>query len=88
MKIHFSDHCLTKIDILKKHEINIEKKFVEEVVLNPEGTEKGYKGRMIAQKTLDESHVLRVVYEKKKDDILIITIYPGRSQRYDKSKIQ
>jgi len=40
---------------------------------------------LIAQKKIDENHVLRVVYEKNNDNILIITIYPGRSERYDKS---
>ena len=46
--------------------------------------EKGYKGRMVAQKRLDERHVLRVVYEDKPEHILIITLYPGRRERYEK----
>jgi len=40
---------------------------------------------LIAQRKLDKDHILRVIYEKNNDDILIITVYPGRSNRYDKS---
>lgn len=47
----------------------------------------GYGGRKIAQGPLDESRVLRVVYEEKGDDIIIVTFYPGRRQRYEKNQI-
>jgi hypothetical protein len=40
-----------------------------------------------AQKNFDETHVLRVVYEKKPEKLLIITVYPGRRSRYEKDKI-
>ncbi|MBK8552142.1 MAG: DUF4258 domain-containing protein [Ignavibacteria bacterium] len=83
MKIFFSNHVLTKIEILKQHGIEIEKEFIEEIVEDPEKLEAGYKNRLVAQKRLDESHVLRVVYEKYSDYLLIITIYPGRIKRYD-----
>lgn len=53
-----------KIDILKTHEIYIEKDFVEEVIFSPDKVEQGYKDRLIAQKKLDKERVLRVVYER------------------------
>ena len=53
-------------------------------MIEPDNIEKGYKGRLIAQKELDEDHVLRVVYEKEADKIIIITLYPGRKKRYEK----
>ena len=44
----------------------------------PEMTEPGYGGRKIAQSTVDESHVLRVVYEDLPDMMRVITFYTGR----------
>jgi hypothetical protein len=85
MKIEYSQHSLDKIEILKKHGVDISKEMIEETVIEPEKVVEGYKNRIIAQKTLDENHVLRVVYEKNNDDIFVVTIYPGRSTRYDKS---
>lgn len=85
MKITFSDHSITKIDILRKHGINISEDMARDIIRNPDKTEEGYKNRIISQGKLDENHVLRVVYEKINDDILVVTLYPGRNTRYDKS---
>lgn len=85
MNIIFSDHVISKIEILKKHGIEIDRKFIELIVSDPEKLEDGYKNRLIAQRKLDKDHILRVIYEKNNDDILIITVFPGRSNRYDKS---
>lgn len=64
MNIVFSEHALAKIEILKRHGVKVEKKFIELVVSDPEQLEQGYKNRLIAQKKFDKDHVLRVVYEK------------------------
>ncbi len=45
---------------------------------------KGYKNRLIAQKGITENHVLMVVYEEANEQILVITMYPGRRSRYEK----
>ena len=37
--------------------------------------------RVIAQIDVDERHVLRVVFEEN-DEILVVTLYPGRRGRY------
>lgn len=42
----------------------------------------GYSGRLIAQDSLDEEHVLRVIYEES-DEIMVVTLYPGRRERYE-----
>ena len=85
MSIKYSEHCLIKIEILNKHGLAVSKAVIEETIIEPERIETGYKNRIIAQRKLGENHVLRVVYEKKNDDIFIVTIYPGRRKRYDKS---
>ena len=82
--IVFSKHALDKIEILKKHKIIIEKKLIEETIIKPDSIDIGYKDRLVAQKTLDETHVLRVVYEESGKNVTVITIYPGRRKRYEK----
>jgi len=56
--------------MLKSHGVNISKKFVEDINKFPDKTDVGYKGRSIAQKGFDETHVLRVVYETKPEKII------------------
>jgi len=41
------------------------------------------KTRKIAQKQVNSKHLIRVVYEEKGDDVVIITFYPARRKRYE-----
>lgn len=83
-KIVFSEHALMKIEILREHSVPVNRELVETTVANPEKVVQGYKGRLIAQKTVDENHILRVVYEELSDHISVVTVYPGRRSRYEK----
>jgi len=82
--IEFSPHSLLKIEILKSHGIDVSKEIVENVIRNPERIDVGYKERLIAQKSFDDTRVLRVVYETLPDKIYVVTVYPGRRSRYEK----
>ena len=82
--IEFSPHSLLKIEILRSHGIDVSKEIVENVVRTPDRIDKGYKGRLIAQKGFDDTHVLRVIYETLPDKIYVVTLYPGRRSRYEK----
>jgi len=85
-KIQFSQHSLDKIKILKKHGIIVNKELIRKIVLKPQQLEEGYKERFVSQGNFDKSRVLRVVYEElNKDKILVITLYPGRKERYEKN---
>ena len=70
MKIRFSNHALQKFMILKKHNFIVREEDVIRVIKEPEKVERGRKGRLIAQKTIDMEHVLRVVYEEKDNEIV------------------
>ena len=83
-RIVFSQHAVDKIEILKKHKIFIDKELIENAILNPDSIDSGYKGRFVAQKMLDENHVLRIVYEESEESVRVITMYPGRRKRYEK----
>lgn len=85
-KIKFSQHLLDKIKILEKHNIVVNKEMIKKIILKPQQLEKGYKGRLVVQGDFDEDHVLRIVYEEiNKDTIFVITLYPGRKERYEKN---
>jgi len=83
-KIIFSLHALNKIQILNKHQIFLDKSFIENIISKPDRIEKGYKSRLIAQGGLDDEHVLCVIYEESENELKVITIYPGRRSRYEK----
>jgi hypothetical protein len=83
-QFEFSLHAVLKMDLLKKHEFPVSKEEIIDILKNPDKIERGYKNRYIAQKLKDEKHVIRVVFEMiDESKILIITIYPGRSDRYE-----
>lgn len=82
-KIKFCDHALNKFEILEKHNFYVEKNAVKKVVLFPERVMPGSKGRRIAQRKIDEEHLLKVIYEEIEAGIEIITFYPVRRERYE-----
>ena len=63
--------------------IGITKEKAIKTVKNPEKIVNGYFGRKIAQRFSSNKLVVRVVYEKKENKILIITVYPGERRRYE-----
>ncbi|MGQ9712186.1 MAG: DUF4258 domain-containing protein [Desulfotomaculales bacterium] len=82
-RIRFTAHAEVKLELLKRHGFCVEQNFIENCINAPDKVEQGYGERKIAQKVFDESHVLRVVYEERGDEILVITVYPGRRSRYE-----
>ncbi|MFW6194524.1 MAG: DUF4258 domain-containing protein [Halobacteriota archaeon] len=83
MKIVFTDHASDKFSVLRKHNCKIDKESVLKAVKDPEKVVPGKHYRLIAQKALDEEHLLRVIYEDKGKEWVIITFYPARRERYE-----
>ena len=82
-RVVFSNHAENKFLVLKRHGFDISKDNIISTLEKPDKTETGYKGRQIAQKAFDESHVIRVVFEELTDIYRVITFYPGRRTRYE-----
>lgn len=80
MEIRFTLHAEEKL--LRLVKIGITKEKVTEIAKNPDRVLPGYSGRKIAQGSLAKDLILRVVYEEKETEILIITIYPAERRRY------
>lgn len=84
-EIKFSTHALDKIEMLKSHRVDIDKDFIINTVRNPDQIKSGYKERIIFESSLDKDHLLRVVIEESHDVLKVITLYPARKDRYEKS---
>jgi hypothetical protein len=82
-KVVYGDHAKDKFVLLRRHGFVVSRKQVTETVQKPEKIEAGYKGRKVAQRSVSERHVLRVIYEDGPEEIKIVTFYPGRKSRYE-----
>ena len=80
--IHFTSHAFEKLSLMRGWGFNIDEEAVVAAIRQPQQFLSGYSGRFIAQVVVDEAHVLRVVYEED-DAIVVVTMYPGRRQRYE-----
>lgn len=80
--IRFTEHAREKIWILRRHSFEISEKDVLDVINNPDIIDYSRLPLLIAQKDMDKSHVLRVVYKIKDNVKIIITFYPGRKKQY------
>ena len=79
--IRFTEHAEQKLSRLAK--VGITKEKVIEAIKNPEKRRNGYLGRKIAQSSLTDELVLRVIHEEINNEILVITMYPGERRRYE-----
>jgi hypothetical protein len=80
-KVRFTKHAVEKLGFLKNYGFEISKKQVIGAVVNHDRLDlRG--GQFFAVKVLDSRHALRVVYEKRKDYLIVITFYPVKRERY------
>lgn len=83
MEITYTSHVEVKFKILERHGKKFTKEQIEEVLRHPETVTRGYKNRHVAQKPINETHLLRVIYEKRDTKIMVVTFYPARRERYE-----
>jgi len=80
--IRFTKHAQEKFGLLARHGFEVTEAQVIETLTSPDKIELD-KEPSVAQKALDENHVLRVVFRVEDDDQVVITFYPGRRRRYE-----
>ncbi len=81
--IIFTKHANDKFSVLKRHKFSISQEQVMVAIREPDVIDKSRLPLLIAQRKIDRSHVLRVVYKKEGDVIKVITFYPGRKKQYE-----
>ena len=82
-RVTYTRHAEEKFELLKRHGFEVTRKRVEETLTSPDMVISQAKGRMNTQKRISERHVLRVIYRQEGEDLLVITFYPGRRERYE-----
>ncbi len=83
MKIVFTKHARKKFSDLARIGVKVSQKALIDVVKSPEHVdrESDYP-KLIASRSTDLKHIIRVVFKIKNDIITIITFYPARKGRY------
>ncbi|MCX5965423.1 MAG: DUF4258 domain-containing protein [Cyanobacteria bacterium] len=86
-EIRWSDHAQFKLKLLAERGLVLTIDQVNAIVKQSDRliqeTDKS-----IAQSSINETLVLRVVYREFEAFVLIITLYPGRRSRYEKDSLQ
>ena len=80
-KIVFTRHAREKFDFVRRYGFEVDEGKVLETVRNPSRLDQRFV-QYFATKPIDSKYALRVVYEKRKDYLLVITFYPVRRERY------
>ncbi|MCW4000434.1 MAG: DUF4258 domain-containing protein [Candidatus Bathyarchaeota archaeon] len=80
-QISLSLHAKEKLKRLRELQLTEEKAI--QTVRKPDSIAEGYFGRKIAQSALTDELLLRVIYEETDNNILVVTLYPAKRQRYE-----
>lgn len=82
MEYHFTKHAQEKFLLVKKAGFTVTKKCIKQTIKKPLRLEDRNDGTQIASSLLDDKHVLRIVFRREYDTIIVITFYPGRRKAY------
>ena len=85
-KIRFTKHAREKFEFVKRYGFEIDEGKVIEAIKNPTRLDQKH-AQYFAIRIIDAKYALRVVYEKRKDYLVVITFYPVRRERYGLSLI-
>ena len=81
--IRFTRHALDRLEEQREFGFAIDEDTVLNILMRPEVVLPGHSGRTIAESSIDESHVLRVVFEASEEEIVVVTLYPTRREWYE-----
>ena len=87
-RIRFTRHALIEMAAETELGFDVTQELAIEVLLRPQQVVPGYGGRKIAQSPVDETHLLRVVYETENkgaanETIVIVTVYIAGRADYE-----
>ena len=84
MIVRYTIHALKNLTENDHTAFGITETLIESVMENPEREDYSRRGQIIAQRSIDEKHVLRVVYKCEFNYALVITSYVGRRKQYER----
>ena len=83
MKIIFSIHAEDKFDLLKRYGWRITKTQIRDAIKQPKWKGESKFGQKTGMILVDESHILRVIFNKEGDIIKVITFHIARRGKYE-----
>lgn len=87
MKIVLTKHVIKeKIPRIKSLGWDITRAQIRQTVRKPKWKGISRFGQSTAMSLLDDSHILRIVFEREDDIIRVITIHPARIGKYESTK--
>ena len=81
-RIRFTRHESEKFDLLRSYGFVVTEKNVEEVISNPDRVDER-ENLTLAIRPMDDDYGLRVVYRRTNDNIVVLTFYPVRRDRFN-----
>jgi len=79
--VRFTRHAREKMQLLASYGFQVTEDMVVEAIRSPARVDhRG--GQLLAIRPISEKYALRVVYEIRGGEIVIITLYPVRRDRY------
>ena len=83
MAVRYTRHARYKFEVLERHGFPVTEQQIADTLAMPDAVVEQSRGRYTAQKRIAEHHVLRVVYRREGEDMVVITFYPGKRERYE-----
>ncbi len=81
--VRFTAYAKGKFVFLREHGVQVDEALVIRTVQEPEHVSRGQQGWWVAQRQIDETHLLRVIYEDGPHEHVVVTFYPARRKRYE-----
>ena len=78
----FTRHASEKFELLKRYGFVLTEGCVEDAIENPDRVDQR-DDLNLAIKSMDEEYGLRVVYRRTNDNIVVVTFYPVRRERFN-----
>jgi len=81
-KIRFTSHAHQKFELLRRYGFEVSEAAVKEALLSPSRVDK--RGNLsLALKPIDREYAIRVAYKIVNDNIVVVTFYPVRRERFN-----
>lgn len=83
MTIVYTKHAQEKFAFLKDLGWVITKRKISSTIQNPRWRGVSRFGQGTAMSLLDQTHILRVIYNRENDTIIVVTFHPARRGTYE-----
>jgi len=80
-KIRFTKHARDKFEFVGEYGFKISEDTVKETIINPTRLERR-NDQLLALKPIDREYAIRVVYRVVNDNIVVVTFYPVKRERF------